>query len=138
MRRDQMAAFLTRALGLTDGRHQGFTDVPRGSTFDRDVRRLAAAGVTLGCNPPANDRFCPDDVVTREQMAAFLQRAYRLPSHSTRFRDVGASSYALAIGALARAEITLGCNPPTNDRFCPSGPVTRAQMATFLRRAEPR
>ncbi|VAV92897.1 hypothetical protein MNBD_ACTINO02-2304 [hydrothermal vent metagenome] len=32
-------------------------------------------GITLGCNPPDNDRFCPDNVVTREQMAAFLQRA---------------------------------------------------------------
>ena len=35
---------------------------------------LAAAGVTRGCNPPVNDRFCPADLVTRGQMAAFLYR----------------------------------------------------------------
>jgi hypothetical protein len=36
--------------------------------------------VTLGCNPPANDKFCPDDKVTRGQMAAFLTRALGLTS----------------------------------------------------------
>lgn len=35
---------------------------------------LAGAGVTLGCNPPTNDNFCPADNVTRGQMAAFLKR----------------------------------------------------------------
>jgi hypothetical protein len=36
---------------------------------------LATAGVTRGCNPPANDLFCPEDPVTRGQLAAFLRRA---------------------------------------------------------------
>jgi hypothetical protein len=31
--------------------------------------------VTLGCNPPANDRFCPDELVERGQMASFIDRA---------------------------------------------------------------
>ena len=70
-----MAAFLTRALGLTNDNHPGFTDVPRNSPFHQDIRRIARAGITRGCNPPANDRFCPKDPVTREQMAAFLRRA---------------------------------------------------------------
>jgi hypothetical protein len=34
------------------------------------------AGVTLGCNPPTNDEYCPDDLVTRGQMAAFLKRGF--------------------------------------------------------------
>lgn len=29
---------------------------------------------TRGCNPPVNDQFCPEDAVTREQMAAFMHR----------------------------------------------------------------
>src|SRR5690606_1831895 len=33
--------------------------------------------ISRGCNPPRNDRFCPDDYVTRRQMAAFLHRALR-------------------------------------------------------------
>lgn len=34
--------------------------------------------MTSGCNPPANDRFCPDDLVLRGQMASFLGRALGL------------------------------------------------------------
>jgi hypothetical protein len=72
--RQQMAAFMVRTLGLTDANHPGFRDVPSGSTFDQDIRRLAKAGITRGCNPPANDRFCPTDPVKRDQMASFLIR----------------------------------------------------------------
>lgn len=53
--------------------HQ-FTDVPESDIFHDDVDAIADAGVTLGCNPPDNDEFCPDDYVTREQMAAFMNR----------------------------------------------------------------
>jgi hypothetical protein len=70
-----MAAFLVRALGYTDnGGGNLFVD-DDGSIFEADIDRLATAGVTRGCNPPENDRFCENDVVTREQMAAFLFRA---------------------------------------------------------------
>ncbi len=51
-----------------------FTDVPDTNAFHDDIMWLADAGVTLGCNPPANDEFCPDDSVKRQQMAAFLRR----------------------------------------------------------------
>jgi Bacterial Ig domain/Bacterial surface protein, Ig-like domain len=73
--RETMAAFLVRALGLTDDDHPGFTDVAPGSTFETDIEKLAKAGITRGCNPPANDRYCPKDLVSRETMAAFLNRA---------------------------------------------------------------
>jgi predicted outer membrane repeat protein len=77
--RGQMAAFLVRALDLADdGGGNHFTD-DNGSEFEGDIARLAAAGITRGCNPPANTRFCPDDLVTRGQMAAFLHRALTLP-----------------------------------------------------------
>jgi hypothetical protein len=44
------------------------------SIFEANIEWLASAGVTLGCNPPTNDNFCPDDNVSRGQMAAFMQR----------------------------------------------------------------
>ena len=53
--------------------HQ-FTDVPNEQTFHDDISWLADSGVTFGCNPPANDQFCPDNPVTRGQMAAFMHR----------------------------------------------------------------
>lgn len=51
-----------------------FTDVPDANPFHDDIGWLADAAVTAGCNPPANDAFCPKDTVTREQMAAFMRR----------------------------------------------------------------
>jgi hypothetical protein len=51
-----------------------FTDVPDTNVFHDDISWLAEANITRGCNPPANDQFCPSDEVTREQMAAFLRR----------------------------------------------------------------
>jgi subtilisin family serine protease len=136
--REQMAAFMVRALGLTKTSSDGvFTDVPAGSTFEKDINRLATAGITRGCNPPANDRFCPTDQVTREQMAAFMVRALGLTKTSSDgvFTDVPAgSTFEKDINRLATAGITRGCNPPANDRFCPTNPVTREQMAAFMRR----
>jgi hypothetical protein len=44
------------------------------SVFEDDIEWLAGAGVTLGCNPPTNDNFCPDGDVKRGQMAAFMRR----------------------------------------------------------------
>jgi hypothetical protein len=70
-----MAAFLVRALNYTDdGGGDLFTDDDT-SMFKGDIDRLGTAGVTKGCNPPSDDRYCPDSYVTRAQMAAFLHRA---------------------------------------------------------------
>ncbi len=55
-----------------------FEDVPDGHIFSSDISWLADAGITKGCNPPSNDRYCPDDNVTRGQMAAFMTRALGL------------------------------------------------------------
>lgn len=51
-----------------------FVDVPDSNIFHDDIDAIADAGVTRGCNPPDNTEFCPDDLVTREQMAAFMNR----------------------------------------------------------------
>ncbi len=134
--RGQMAAFLVRALGLTNQLVNPFTD-DDGHVFEADIEKLAAAGITKGCNPPTNDRFCPDGKVTREQMAAFLVRAlgYTDDGGGDLFVDDDLSIFEADIDRLATAGVTKGCNPPTNDRFCPTGYVTRGQMAAFLHRA---
>jgi hypothetical protein len=74
--RGQMAAFLVRALGLTKGGGTNRFIDDNGSVFETDINKIARAGITQGCNPPANTRFCPDSRVTRGQMAAFLRRAF--------------------------------------------------------------
>jgi hypothetical protein len=135
--RGQMAAFLARGLGYTDsGGGNLFTD-DDGSIFEVSIDRLATAGVTKGCNPPVNDRFCPDQFVTREQMAAFLVRALGLTDDGggNDFIDNDDSIFQNQIAILAEAGITKGCNPPDNTMFCPYDRVTREQMAAFLKRA---
>ena len=133
--RGQMAAFLVRALGLTETDGTDFVD-DDGSIFEREFEILAAAGIVRGCNPPDNDRVCPDDPITRGQMAAFLVRALGLTeTDGTDFVDDDGSIFEGDIERLAAAGITRGCNPPDNDRFCPDDPITRGQMAAFLFRA---
>jgi hypothetical protein len=74
-----LAAFLVRALDLTDRDPAiDFSD-DNGSVFETDIEKLATAGITVGCNPPANTEFCPDKSLTRAAMATFLTRALDLP-----------------------------------------------------------
>jgi hypothetical protein len=49
-----------------------FADVPEGSVYRESVERLAAAGITTGCRD--GGRFCPQDTLTRGQLALFLDR----------------------------------------------------------------
>jgi hypothetical protein len=135
--RGQMAAFLVRALLYTDDGGGDLFDDDDDSVFVGDIDRLATAGVTRGCNPPANTNFCPDDPVTRGQMAAFLVRAldYTDDGGGDLFDDDDDSVFVADIDRLATAGVTRGCNPPANTNFCPDDPVTRGQMAAFLHRA---
>ena len=98
------------------------------------VERLAELGVTKGCAvEPA--RFCPEQPVTRAQMATFLTRAFFLERADTAgFVDTAGNTHEENIDALAAVRITLGCDvdPP---RFCPEALVTRGQMAAFVARA---
>ena len=47
--------------------HQ-FTDVPNSHTFHAAIDWMKDHNITVGCNPPANTQYCPDDNVTRGQM----------------------------------------------------------------------
>ncbi len=133
--RETMAAFLDRALGLPATATDFFADDDN-TLFEDSINRLAASGITRGCNPPENDRFCPRRDMTRGAMAAMLARAFGYPpSALNRFVDDDGHLFESDIQRIAAAGVTLGCNPPANDRFCPNGVVTRDTMASFLTRA---
>ena len=133
--RAQMASFLARALDLPDTDTDYFVD-DDGSTHEANINKIAAAGITVGCNPPDSDRFCGGLAVTRAQMASFLARALDLPDTDTDyFVDDDGSTHEANINKIAAAGITVGCNPPDSDRYCLTQPVTRAHMASFLARA---
>jgi N-acetylmuramoyl-L-alanine amidase len=133
--RGQMGAFIARARQLAVSRDDFFTD-DEGDVFERSINSIAQAGITFGCNPPLNDEFCPERAMTRGEMAAMLARAFSLPaSPEDHFIDDDGHRFEDVINRIGQAGITVGCNPPANDRFCPNALITRAQMATFLTRA---
>jgi hypothetical protein len=117
---------------------QRFLDVPPSHPFYAFIDRMAELQITLGCG---GGNYCPNNVVLREQMAAFLIRALHEPGYippvpgSQRFNDVPPSHPFYAhIEEMATRAITLGCSgtPPL---YCPGNVVTRAQMAAFMVRA---
>ena len=69
--RGEMAALLARALDLPATANDYFID-DENSTFERSINRVARAGIASGCT---SNRFCPNRLVTRGEMAAFLHRA---------------------------------------------------------------
>jgi hypothetical protein len=135
--RGEMAVFLVRALDYSDnGGGDLFID-DDGLFYENSADRLKTAKVTLGCNPPANNKYCGESHVTRGQMAAFLVRAmgYTDNGVGNLFIDDDGHLFENAIDKVGTAKVTLGCNPPANDKFCPDDFVTRGQMAAFLKRA---
>lgn len=120
--------------------HKSFADVPNADGFAPYIEALYQSGITGGCftNPLL---YCPNNPVTRAQMAVFLERGMQGSSYvpppvggSTGFGDVGPTYWASAwIKQLAADGITSGCG---GDNYCPESPVTRAQMAVFLLKAK--
>ena len=100
------------------------------SPFRGDIERTFLDGVTFGCSAIY---YCPSSPTLREVMAAFLVNALDLPP-ATRdyFTDDEASTLEDSINRIAAAGITGGC---ATGRFCPTGTVTRGQMAAFLVRS---
>lgn len=127
--RGEMAKLLVRALGLPPSQDDHFLD-DNGSPYESAVNSLAALGVTRGCR---EDAFCPRRVMSRAEVAAFINRALALPTaQSDHFGDDSASLFQLDINALAEAGITHGCG---EDAFCPDATASRSEAASFVVRA---
>lgn len=136
--RAEMAVFLLRGIHGSSyvpptATGTVFTDVP-GTYWAADwIEQLKAEGITSGCGV---DLYCPNQTVTRAEMAIFLLRSehgstYVPPTATgTMFTDVPGTYWAVDwIEQLAVEGITSGCGAGT---YCPGNPVTRAEMAVFL------
>jgi hypothetical protein len=137
--REQMAAFV---LVAKEGAGYNppacttpvFTDVPASSPFCKFIEELARRGVTGGCG---TNIYCPQNPVTREQMAVFVLRTLDPnldpPACTTPiFTDVPASSpFCRWVEELVRRGVVSGCDT-VGPRYCPTDPVTREQMGVFL------
>jgi hypothetical protein len=128
--RAQMAIFLVRAFDIPPATGPDHFSDDNGMTGESAINALFEAGITGGCMP---GRFCPTAAVTRAQMAIFLVRALGLPAPTgDHFSDDNGLTGESQINSLYEAGVTGGCGPA---KFCPKDPVTRAQMAAFLKRA---
>jgi hypothetical protein len=116
-----------------------FSDVPYSYWSWQYIEQLYNDGITGGCSSsPLN--YCPTNSVTRAQMAIFLLRGIHgstympPPATGTKFTDVPLGTFGAAwIEQLANEGITSGCG---GGNYCPTQPVSRAQMAIFLVRAK--
>ena len=138
--RAQMAVFLLKtehAPGYQPPPCAGiFGDVACPSAFADWIEQLYAEGVTGGCQAsPLN--YCPNNPVTRAQMAVFLLKVehgttYVPPACAGIFGDVACpSTFANWVEQLYAEGVTGGCQASPL-LYCPGNPVTRGQMAVFI------
>lgn len=125
-------SFIVNVTPLFSGR---FSD-DDASVHEENIEAIAATGITIGCSTTGS-WFCPNQIVTRAQMAAFIIRAKGIEIDATRqpmiFSDVNVGS-TLAPYIVKITE--LGIIPArSSDIFDPQGPVTRADMARILVRS---
>jgi hypothetical protein len=120
-----------------------FTDVPTTHWAFKFIQKMKELGITGGCTQTT---YCPDNPVTRAQMAVFITKALNEPPADTctgtMFNDVNntvmTDGFCRYIEKFSTLGITSGCqadNPatPGNEAmYCPYNNVTRAEMAVFL------
>ena len=138
--RAHMAVWLVRVVDGSDPAPvtaTRFVDVAGTHPQAAFIERFAALGITEGCETDPLS-YCPDEHVPRAQMASFLVRAFKLApaGEPAGFADVAAGgAHTANIDTLAAIEITVGCDTDPL-QFCPWDDVSRAQMASFLVKAE--
>ncbi len=138
--RGQMAKFIVVAIeggtSFTYNPTPYFTDVPATYEFFSYIQKLYELGITNGCSSTPL-MFCPDNGVTRGEMAAFIIRARyaSIPfSYSTTpyFTDVPASNpFFNYIQKMYEIGITNGCSSSPL-MYCPDSTVLRSEMAVFV------
>lgn len=136
--RAEAATIIVRALGLESvaATNATFSDVPATHWASQNIGIAQQSGLMQGIS---NDRFAPDQSMTREQMSVLLTRALKLTTPASggakTFTDVPAGSWsAEAIAAMSSRGLVDGFEGGT---FRPRASLTRAEMAALLSRAQP-
>lgn len=136
--RAEFAALLVRAFGLKPGdRPLPFQDVSAKSWYADEVAAAYEAGWINGVTASA---FEPDAIVTREQMAVMIVKAYERMSGTVDGGDSAAApSDADAVSTWAKdavaKSLTLGLLKGKGEgRFDPAGRTTRAEAAEVVYR----
>lgn len=134
--RGQAAKMLALALKLNTKsvKNPNFKDVSSDHQYYPYIAALANKGIINGYS---DNTYHPNEPITRGQIAKILTLGYSFAvadqlTHD--FKDVSSKNgNAYYIQTLVNLKITKGKSPVS---FNPSDPVTRAQLATFIVRAE--
>ncbi|NIM94190.1 MAG: hypothetical protein GTO18_10830, partial [Anaerolineales bacterium] len=111
-----------------------FEDVPMGHWAAGWIEQLVNDGISEGCD---ETHFCPDQLVSRAEIASMLGKAKYWPmpfepseASGDQFLDVGSEFWAADwIEELASIGVVEGCKV---GRYCPEEAVSRAELAVFL------
>ncbi len=130
VKRDQMASFLAKAAGWTPYWGVDYFSDDDGNVHEGYINRIKQKGVTSGCG---GTNYCPNNLVTRGQMATFLCKAKGWGPYwgVDYFSDDDDSVFEGYINRIKQKGITSGCG---GDKFCPNNYVPRKHMAAFLYR----
>ena len=132
--RAEFAALITRILKL-DGAEASFSDVASGVWYEKEIGAAAAAGIIVG----DGDKFRPLDVVTRQEMAVMILRAYQVAGGQAGSAGTTPFTDAASISSWAEEAVagvySLGIIEGRPDgSFNPAGKATRAEGLTMLLR----
>ena len=138
MTRAMLVTVLYRLAGSpASGSGTAFTDVVPGSWYEKAVAWASENGIAKGVS---DTRFAPNDLVTREQIAAMLYRytgwkGYALAEGKdiTVFAD-GDQAGSYAVEALRWAVAEGLIQGREGNRLAPTATATRAEVATILMR----
>lgn len=112
-----------------------YRDVPSSHPFHDSVYLATLNNLTAACQPGL---YCPDQALTRAEMAEFIVKALLgkevFTADTPYFTDVPASHPQFRfIQKMKELGITSGCTATT---YCPGATSTRLEMAVFLTRAK--
>ncbi|MGH0667548.1 S-layer homology domain-containing protein [Bacillus paranthracis] len=131
--RAQVATFMVKAKGIEPGSTKTpFTDVPESSIYAKFIAAAEANKIMAGLG---DNKFGPDEKLTRAQMAQLLVNAYGFKADENNkksFNDIDGLPWATAkssIETLASLGIVAG---EGEGKFNPNGVVTREQAAQFI------
>lgn len=138
--RGEFASYLTRALDLPASTSITFKDLKGSSESTNEIQAAAQAGI-IGGYPDGT--FRPNDRITREQMAAMLQRTLvyaKVPLNGAplTFKDnhLIRSEFKVSVAANVYYNIIAGSLTAKGIYFEPKNPATIAQAAAFLYRMQ--
>lgn len=117
---------------FTTASTQGFSDVPSGKFYTTAVNFMQEIGIVSG---KGNNKFCPDDSLTRAELVQILWAMNNKPTNSSwknHFSDVRSSDWFYkAVLWAQNNNITAGTSA---NKFSPNGRVTVEQAYVFLAR----